>query len=625
MNGKRHDPLRRVSLVLAILFCATFFAPGGPAVVRAATDLTIGGKAVIAGANGDNVRMRQDPGPSQPVVASYPEGTIVEVLDGPVTAPEDGSLWYQVAVNHQSGFIIAAYLAPADGNASPPANTGGDQPPAVTGTAVIVNTNGDGIRCRAAPSTDAAILYRFVEGDSVELLGDPVNGWQPVRCAGKSGYVASQFIGTGGTPTVTPTPTDTPVTGGDVASTDASTTGMGQIRGTNGDGARCRAKASLSGKIITVLPEGTDVPLRGAAQGDWQPVTCAGKKGYVSTLYIVPLGSGDNSGGGSGNNGSGSNNGSSGDANGTGGTGANTDLQPGDTAVVTGTNGDGVRLRSRAGFDASVVTVVPEGRQVQVRGGSTGDWVAVTYRGNDGFIHKDFLVRATTDTGGTSGNSGNSSNGSGDLAAGDHAMATDNLRLRADASFNGEVLAVAAPGTVVAVTGGKSNGFYPVDWDGLQGWMYADYLSKTDAPVTPRQTGVGGGDAGSGPGSASGQAIVDYAMHYLGYPYVWATHGPNTFDCSGFTYWVVLHVLGQDIGTGTWTQSVAGRPVAYGELQPGDLVFFQNTYQWGLSHVGIYIGNNQFIHAENEQTGVKISSLTSPYYASRWYGARRLV
>ena len=113
-------------------------------------------------------------------------------------------------------------------------------------------------------------------------------------------------------------------------------------------------------------------------------------------------------------------------------------------------------------------------------------------------------------------------------------------------------------------------------------------------------------------------------MQYLGYQYVYATHGPTTFDCSGFTYWVMLHVLGEDTGTGTWTQSVAGKPVAYGDLQPGDLVFCQNTFEWGLSHVGIYIGNNQFINAENEQTGVRISSLTSPYYASRWYGARRL-
>jgi uncharacterized protein YgiM (DUF1202 family) len=586
-----------VSLILAVLICANFLAPGRPTGVRAATDLTIGGWAVIADANGDNVRLRQGPSSSAPIVARYPEGTEVEVLDGPVAAPEDGSLWYQVAVDQQSGYMAAIYLTPADGQSLPATGNTGEQAPAVTGSAVIVNTNGDGIRCRAAPTTDADILYRFVEGDSVDLLGDPAEGWQPVRCGGKTGYVAAEFIGTGDEAGGS---ANTTVTGGEVVTADTGTTGMGQIRGTNGDGVRCRAKASLDGAIIVVLAEGTQVPLRGAAQGDWQPVTCAGKKGFVSTLYIGPPDDGSGTGGSD-----------------TGG-GANTDLQAGETAVVTGTNGDGVRLRSGAGFDASVVAVVREGQHVQVRAGSTGDWVAVTYRGSDGFIHMDYLVRADASGGGDGGGSG------GDLGAGDHAMVSDNLRLRAEASLDAEVLAIAAPTTVVVVTGAKSNGFYPVDWDGLEGWMYADYLSWTDAPTTPRETGVGG-DAGSEPGSADGQAMVDYAMHYLGYKYVWATHGPTTFDCSGFTYWVVLHVLGEDIGTGTWTQSVSGRPVAYGELQPGDLVFFQNTFEWGLSHVGIYIGNNQFIHAENENTGVRISSLTSPYYSTRWYGARRLV
>jgi len=153
--------------------------------------------------------------------------------------------------------------------------------------------------------------------------------------------------------------------------------------------------------------------------------------------------------------------------------------------------------------------------------------------------------------------------------------------------------------------------------------MHGDYLEWTDAELTPGSSGVGG-DAGNGSGSADGLELVNYAMNYLGYPYIWATAGPNSFDCSGFTYWVTLHILGDDIGRGTWTQSVSGVPVTYGSLQPGDLVFFQNTYTWGLSHVGIYIGNNQFIHAENEETGVRISSLTSNYYSTRWYGAVRL-
>jgi cell wall-associated NlpC family hydrolase len=156
--------------------------------------------------------------------------------------------------------------------------------------------------------------------------------------------------------------------------------------------------------------------------------------------------------------------------------------------------------------------------------------------------------------------------------------------------------------------------------------MYNSYLSKTSAALSQR----GGsapptpGDTTGGGSSATGNAMVDFAMQYLGYPYVWATAGPGSFDCSGFTYWVTLNVLGIDIGRGLFTQVAAGTPVSYNNLQPGDLVFFQNTYTWGLSHSGIYIGNGKFIHAENESTGVTISSLSSPYYSSRWYGAVRL-
>jgi uncharacterized protein YraI len=588
LNGKRHDSVCRLPWILAVLLGAMLFAPLSPTGVRASTDLTIGGRAVIADADGDSVRMREDPGPSFPIVASYPEGTVVEVLAGPFASDEDGSLWYHVSVSRQSGFIIADYLAPSDGGVPP----SGDEPAVVTGTAVIVDTNGDRIRCRAAPSTAADIIARFVEGDVVELLGDAADGWQPVLCDGQAGYVAAEFIGSGEEPG--PAPTETPEPGDD----GDTTTGTGLISGTNGDGVRCRSEASTDASIIVVLSEGSEVPLRGDLSGEWQPVTCAGQRGFIHSLYIGPLDDGD-------------------DAADTVGD-SNSSFGVGETIVVAGTNGDGVRFRARASFDGAVIMVVREGQEVEVRAGSTGDWLAVSYRGSDGFIHLDYLAPRSA-----AGDEGGSGGGSGDIGADDHAMVTENLRLRAEPNMDGDVLAIAAASTVVVVTGPPRDGFYPIDWEGLEGWMFADYLTWTDAPVTPRETGVGG-DAGSDPGSSAGLAMVEYAMNYLGYPYVWATHGPNTFDCSGFTYWVALHVLGTDISAGTWPQSVAGRPVAYGELQPGDLVFFQNTYTWGLSHVGIYIGNNQFIHAENEVSGVRISSLTSPYYSTRWYGARRI-
>lgn len=124
---------------------------------------------------------------------------------------------------------------------------------------------------------------------------------------------------------------------------------------------------------------------------------------------------------------------------------------------------------------------------------------------------------------------------------------------------------------------------------------------------------------------STGEALVNTALQYVGYPYVYAGASPATgFDCSGFTWYVVQATLGRDIGRGVESQWSAGTQVSYEDLQPGDLVFFANTWGPGLTHVGIYIGGGQFVHAENEMTGVVIGDLGSDYYAAHYAGAVRL-
>ena len=126
------------------------------------------------------------------------------------------------------------------------------------------------------------------------------------------------------------------------------------------------------------------------------------------------------------------------------------------------------------------------------------------------------------------------------------------------------------------------------------------------------------------PTATTGDAIAGFAMQFLGYPYVWAGNTPAGFDCSGFTQYVVLNTVGIDIGHGTGGQLAYGAPVAWGEWQPGDLIYFAGTYGSGISHAGIYIGDGQMIHAENPSTGVTISSVYSDYYAGHYYGAIRV-
>ncbi len=744
MAGNPHRSHGWLGLGIVAVLLAAFF---NPLSALADTNLVIGGQARISYANGDDVRMREVPSYDGALIKFVPEGTILDVVDGPYT-DDDGNIWYLLSHDGDTGYIVSDYLALTDAAAPTTSNAAGN----VIGSALIAGTNNDGVRCRTSASTGGNVITVVPEGAIVDLTGAASDGWQPINCGGQGGYVSTEFVSYDFS------------SGSDFGSAEA--TGSATVAGTNGDGVRCRTSATTSAAIITVLSEGSVVSTRGEAEGGWQPVVCAGSNGYISSEFVSQGGgvgadseqvaegqtatytvSGTNgdgvrcrtrasldgavitvlsegtsvtsrgsqksgfipvvcagsngwasadylSTGGSGNNGGGASSGSAtvtgtggglrcrddasyngsvltvlsdgtsvslrGSASGVwqpvvcdgmngyvssdyldysgGGSGNgdsdggsnNTGFSSGDSATVSGTNGDGVRLRSSASTSGSIIMVLSEGTSVSVINGSTGSWVAVSYKGTSGFVHSDYLSN------GGGGSSDGDVESSGSLDVGDHAKVLSDLNLRYDPSMSGGIAAVAPSGTVVEITGGVSNGFYAVDWDGLSGYMHSDYLAYTKSGLSERggsgDDDTGNGDTGNddggtddgGSGTSTGNAIVDYAMRYLGYPYVWATHGPSSFDCSGFTYWVILNTLGVNISPGTSAQINAGSAVSRGNLQPGDLVFFQNTYTWGLSHVGIYIGNNKFIHAENESTGVVISDLNSSYYSSRWYGARRI-
>ena len=126
-------------------------------------------------------------------------------------------------------------------------------------------------------------------------------------------------------------------------------------------------------------------------------------------------------------------------------------------------------------------------------------------------------------------------------------------------------------------------------------------------------------------GRRDGERIADVAHRYKGSRYVWGGNTPRGFDCSGFTQFVVREAVKIDLSQALSDQYRSGRRVAKGEWRAGDLIFFENTYKKGLSHVGIYLDRDRFIHAQNEDTGVVITDITAEYYASRYRGARRLV
>jgi peptidoglycan DL-endopeptidase CwlO len=138
----------------------------------------------------------------------------------------------------------------------------------------------------------------------------------------------------------------------------------------------------------------------------------------------------------------------------------------------------------------------------------------------------------------------------------------------------------------------------------------------TLAPTVPVSAPAAPPSTAPAPPATHG-GVVGIAMHYLGTPYVWGGASPAGFDCSGFVMYVYAQV-GVSLPHSSYAQYGAGSPVSRGDLQPGDLVFFD-----GLGHVGIYVGGGSFIHAPHTGDVVKISSMTG-WYASTFVGGRRL-
>ena len=162
----------------------------------------------------------------------------------------------------------------------------------------------------------------------------------------------------------------------------------------------------------------------------------------------------------------------------------------------------------------------------------------------------------------------------------------------------------------MTITGGDGT-WSSIICDGRPGYVFSQYVaSGTLQPV-------------SSSGSASGREVADFALQYLGKPYKWGGVDPSTgFDCSGFAYYVYKH-FGYTLNRVAAEQALNGRHVEASDLQPGDLICFYSGGSY-IGHVGIYIGNNLFVHAATSSTGVITSELTG-YYAKRGFEVRRIV
>jgi cell wall-associated NlpC family hydrolase len=155
-----------------------------------------------------------------------------------------------------------------------------------------------------------------------------------------------------------------------------------------------------------------------------------------------------------------------------------------------------------------------------------------------------------------------------------------------------------------------------VGFTGIQPILFLPRPGHSDFVASGRAVAI----VGARPNLAA--RALALARSRRGYPYVYGAAGPGAFDCSGLMYWIWDKTLGFRIPRVANDQSKVGSPVQRNDLQPGDLVFFADSSGY-VTHVGMYIGSNRFIHAANPGSGVRIDSLTGNYFAQTYAGARR--
>ena len=264
-----------------------------------------------------------------------------------------------------------------------------------------------------------------------------------------------------------------------------------------------------------------------------------------------------------------------------------------------------LKLRAEASTTSACLTLLPKGTSVVVEDDSIAGWYKVNHEGVTGYLSSEYVSFSI---------SGSAKLGNGKVTGND-------VNVRSAASTSASRLGSLNKGDVVAVTG-IDNGWYKISFNGKTGYVRSDYMTITKEALSSRGTEAAAASAASSKGSE----IVAYAKQYLGVKYVYAGASSKGFDCSGYTMYVMKH-FGYNLPHTATGQMGYGTSVAKSALQPGDLVFFCDPSRSGgkaASHVGIYIGSNQFIHASSVGGKVQIDSLSKAYYAKYYVGARRL-
>ena len=210
-----------------------------------------------------------------------------------------------------------------------------------------------------------------------------------------------------------------------------------------------------------------------------------------------------------------------------------------------------------------------------------------------------------------------------DNANGVGATSTNSLNIRSAPSTDAGIMGQLSYGNKVNIIT-KTGEWYKIDLNGSIGYVHVNYVSATRSGEPVLYNPEADMSIQTAAGSSKGQQVVEIAKSYLGVPYVWAGTSPSGFDCSGLVQYVYKQ-MGVSLNRVAADQTAHGTPVSRENLKPGDIVFFHNTSRYSrINHVGIYVGDGQFIHAPQTGDVVKISPLNTGYYNTTFVTARRI-
>lgn len=279
-----------------------------------------------------------------------------------------------------------------------------------------------------------------------------------------------------------------------------------------------------------------------------------------------------------------------------------------------------LRLRSDASTASATLDYAQKG-EVVVLLQKVGSWYKVNFDLKIGYMHADHLKTATKE---------NAELGYGRLNG-------NGVNVRSGPGTSYSSIAKANLGDKAYIIG-INNQWFKVIFGQQIGYIRSDFVDLTEVPYENQSSKnrpkffVGGKSTGVAPsasalsgtssGTTTAQKIITTAKKYIGVPYKWGGTSPSGFDCSGFVQYV-FKAHGITLPRTSQQQYKVGTAVSKANLKPGDLVFF-NTSGSGVSHLGIYIGDNQFIHASTSK-GVTITSLSNSYWSARYIGARRVL